>query len=275
VTFRELYLIYGAAIGCAVLCSSMSLFFYGTLDHEIDPDHFRTDSYSRFIRVSTESVGMMFAWLTVFGTHLIAAYFELHEGLQVRLFTALGQSLACFLVVLVLDAITDLECSGPHVDKAVIMIIFALGTSVGLTWEHAFEKCAEVAVEFMAEEEDIPLFRYSNDPKVWALGLSICILIVILPAYRWFIVPRMYQMIEHHDKELKMHEEVYRQTEYQRRQTEAPPGAGGAGEMFGINDGVYVWQGNSQIEMASTAGPSRENTYWQRENTLFSQDTRY
>jgi hypothetical protein len=203
--------LWAVASGCAALCVFLNWAAFGLLDHGVNMEKLRSDSKSRIVRVITLSVGMTFAWCTCFGAHLLALHMPFaYEGLQLRLLVALFQSVCTFLVVLVLDFVSDTKVAGIAFEKALLMIISALGASVGLAWEQAFHTCANVTVNFMAQDKSIPLFRLSNDPKVWALVLCSCIVCVVLPAYAFYITPRMYQMIEEHQEELMTAERSYR-----------------------------------------------------------------
>lgn len=245
---QDVIILWAVGIACALACISMNWVAFGILKHGINREKLRSDSVSRLIRVFTMSIGMMFAWCTCFATHLFALHLPgSKEGLQLRLVIALFQSIATFFVVCVLDFFADMKCAGPAFDKALIMIICALGASVGLAWEQAFHVCAEVAVEFMAEDTTTFLFRASNDPQVWALVLSSSIVIIVWPAFLFYIVPRMYQMVEEHDNELKVEEQHYRQSMMMQ----------GKGEAL-ISENLFMWEdGGTQIPMADDAFPQR------------------
>jgi hypothetical protein len=222
----------------------LTVHFFGMLGQGINMEKLRSNFMSRIIRCFTTSLGMTFAWLMKLTIHLCVGGF-LDEGLQLRLLSALGASVATFISVLMLDGMSDWSCTGPATDKAIILVILCLGTFVGLTWEHAFEKCAELTVEIMAIDESNPLFRLSSDSKVWALVLCACIQITVLPAYRNHIVPRMYHMIESHQNDL-----LEKESEF-RRQKLGSVGEHQMGE-YGMTEGVFFWQGDSQIEMCTT-----------------------
>jgi hypothetical protein len=130
------------------------------------------------------------------------------EGVRFRLFVAVFQSLCAFVMILGMDFISDMDCTDARYDRAVVMLIEALGVSVGLSWEHAFHECVEVTVEFMSEDKVI--FRATNDPKVWSLLLSAIIVLAVLPAYRLYIVPTRCLLLEEYEKAQEEAEEEFR-----------------------------------------------------------------
>jgi len=249
-TLHDVALLWLIGVTCAVFCCGGNWVAFGFLSHGINMNKLRSDSVSRIVRVFTMSIGMTFAWCACFGTHLLALHLPAaKEGLQLRLYIAIFQSIACFIVVLVLDFIADMKIAGPAFDKALVMLIQSFGTSVGLSWEQAFHECAEVAVAFMAQDESTPLFRASDDPKVWALFLSGVIVMAVLPAYRFYIVPRMYAMLEEHETELKNQEAKYTD-QYRRssvRSGDAP---------IIISETMFEWEEDTKLEVEQNWRPS-------------------
>lgn len=249
-TWHDIFCLWAVGIGCGLTCMMLNIQFFGRLDAGINKEKLRSDSISRIIRVFTMSVGMMFAWCMCFVTHLAFLKFPcFHEGICLRLSIALFQSLTTFVTVLVLDRCSDQKCAGPSFNKALIMIIRSLGASVGLAWEQAFHTCVHVAVEFM--QEDKTLFTATDDPKVWAMSLSVGIVFVVGPAYRWYIVPRATHMIEEHEDEMEKEEEHYAKV------------ASGKGDRPSVlGETLFVWQEeDSKLEMEDEAEEgSRRNS---------------
>lgn len=244
ISTAEVAMLWMVALACAVICILLNIVFFGVLDNGINWAKLRSDSFGRVIRVFTLSMGMTFAWCTCFGTHMLAMHFSLlQEGLNLRLYIALFQSAASFVMLLVLDKIKDMRCAGPAFQKALVTMMRALGASVGLAWEQAFHTCVHVAVEFMAEDET-GLFRASDDRTFWALWLSAAIVVTVLPAYRFYIVPRMYHMIEEHEEELQKEEESYAQT--------VTDSLGGVKSV--LSENMFVWEADTQLPMAGDAG---------------------
>jgi len=222
----------------------LNIFFFGRVSADINPEKLRSDSVSRILRVFTQSLGLTCTWCLCFAAHLYAIHLtDEPEGLKVRLLLALLQSFGCFVVIVILDAIADLKCSTPAVDKAIVMIIFALGASVGIAWEQAFHTCAHIAVEYMVEDDSNPIFRISSDPRIWAVCLSGIIVLTVFPAYRFYIVPRMYQMLEEYEHELHTREKEYW----------ARPSMVGHHKGSMITENIFTWTGSSQLETEMVA----------------------
>jgi len=110
-----------------------------------------------------------------------------------------------------LDILADRHIHWPAFNKGVVMLITSLGIAIGLAWENVFHDCVEVSVDFMVESRSV-LFRVSDDPKVWAFVLSAVIVLTVLPAYRWYVVPTMYHLLEEWEDAMEKleHEEAER-----------------------------------------------------------------
>lgn len=206
------------AVGFAFGCLSVNIATYGCLGNaaEIDVNSMESKPIGRFVVLMTMTTGFAFSWCGGFGLHLYALQFG--HGLQLRLGLALFTSIVSFFVMKLLDMLADLDCTGPSFDKGIVMLITALGVAIGLSWENAFHECVEVCVEFMVEDKSI-IFQASDDPKVWAFALSSIIVLTVLPAYRMFIVPTMYRLLEEYEEMLAQQEiEDYEKQEAIARQ---------------------------------------------------------
>jgi hypothetical protein len=204
----QIMTLWAIGLACAALCIMLNVCFYGVLERGINEDKLRSNHKTRLLRVTALTLGMVFAWCTIFGAHLLSLQVDfLFEGLKLRLYLALFQSMASFAVILVLDFFAD--NAGPAYAKAIVIIIHCLGASVGLSWESAFHRCVEVCVEFMTEDQT--LFKVTNDERFWSFLLSAVIVITVLPAFRFYIVPQMYHLMEEyedkcHEQEVKFFE---------------------------------------------------------------------
>lgn len=194
------------SVGCGVACFLLNVLTYGFLGDAnlIQPETLESRALGRVVRLLLMTIGFVFSWCGGFGLHLYALNFG-HHGLPLRMGLALFTSMVSFMVMKMLDFVADLDCTGPAFDKGICMVITAMGVTIGLSWENAFHECVEVSVEFMVEDKSV-IFSFSDDPKVWAFLLSTSIVLTVLPAYRWYIVPTMYQLLEEHEEKISMEE---------------------------------------------------------------------
>lgn len=185
----------GFSFGCALSCVALNILTFGCLRDRVDGVAMQSMLGARLVKLLLLTISYCFAWGLSFGLHFFALRFG--HGLQLRLSMALATSVTAFVVIKVLDMLADMDCTGAAFNKAIVMLINSLGVTVGLSWEHAFHECVTVVVVLMAE--DTMVFTASDDPKVWAVFLSSSIVMTVLPAYRWFVVPTMYSLIEHYE----------------------------------------------------------------------------
>lgn len=211
------------AVGFAITCVIINIATYGCLGDpaSVDTDTMESRLIGRFVVLVIMTTGFAFSWCGGFGLHLYALQFG--HGLQLRLGLALFTSIVSFFVMKLLDMLADLDCTGPSFDKGIVMLITALGVAIGLSWENAFHECVDVCVEFMVEDKSV-IFQASDDPKVWAFALSSIIVLTVLPAYRMFIVPTMYRLLEEHEEKLAQQEikDYEKQEAIARRSSAAP-----------------------------------------------------
>jgi len=97
------------------------------------------------------------------------------EAITTKTQLALALSVFAFLYALVLDKIGDKMIRGGKFHQALTKVMLSQGLMVGFSWEQCF---------FPAEE------NITRGP-VSAMGCSLLLCVIVLPAYRWFVLPKI------------------------------------------------------------------------------------
>merc|ERR1711953_571320 len=85
-------------------------------------------------------------------------------------------SLGCIWLI---EWFAELDCTGAAADKSLKNIIFAISISIGFSWE----KCFDIAVTSIAKS--------TKDPAVCKVLLAVTLAALVIPAWRWFILPQV------------------------------------------------------------------------------------
>jgi len=187
---------------CGLVCILITVLKFASMVRKVDREHLQSKTCHRLIVLFSMTMGNSFAWCMCFGMHLVSVQLAMfREGIRLRLILAMFQSVLAYVIVRVLDIFVDMDCTGDAFDYAIMLIIDAMGTAVGIGWEQAFHECVRVMVEFMVE--DTLVFRFSDDPKTLTSCLSIVIVFPVLLAYRLYIVPMKFELEEKHEREVE------------------------------------------------------------------------
>jgi len=143
----------------------------------------------RSLEIVQNQGAMAFAWCILWGTHWLAFRTQALEGvggihaMAGRIVLALALSFSALAAVWVLDKIEDLVQSRGAVNKRqlgrVINSAFAgIAVLVGFSWEHCFDGGVTAVASL------------THNPAVIKLLLAIAVAIVIVPAWRQYILER-------------------------------------------------------------------------------------
>jgi len=124
------------------------------------------------------TLAMYFGWNMFYGTKwAIATLPAISDRMLLGVCLALVISFTSFTSIRGLDALADLDSTGPTVDDAIRQIIGAIALLVGFGWE----QCFDVAVESISS-----VVPYRQATK---LGLALFCVAIIGPAWKWWILP--------------------------------------------------------------------------------------
>lgn len=95
-----------------------------------------------------------------------------------RVILACIVSIVAFLIILSLDKVADLDCTGKDADTAIFSIIYAIGILVGFAWEQSFDGGLEV----LAEKCPYPVLA--------ELGMTLLVSLIVVYPWRKYILPK-------------------------------------------------------------------------------------
>jgi hypothetical protein len=137
-----------------------------------------------------------FAWCALAAVtwkcdHLREAYGWTHIWTEVTV--AMIIALSSVAAIFIIDKIADMESVPQNIEDCMRESVTAFGFLIGFSWEHAFHKSIE----------DITAEFHSGFVTDEALGkalqcfvLCVGVVIIVFPAYRWYIVPTVYRLTE-------------------------------------------------------------------------------
>mmetsp|Transcript_9122 Transcript_9122/g.22932 ORF Transcript_9122/g.22932 Transcript_9122/m.22932 type:complete len:641 (-) Transcript_9122:154-2076(-) len=151
----------------------------------------------RMITVCQMSSSFTFAWCLLFACHWFVdvkrEYFQITD-IFARVIMALGISALAFVVIYIMDKLSDSERTAAQVDRTLRTLITAFGVLVGFTWEHAFA----AAVTDIAE--------HSNYHELVKLLCSCVLVAGVFPAHSGYVVPKILQLQEENSKRVATEE---------------------------------------------------------------------
>mmetsp|Transcript_93690 Transcript_93690/g.214305 ORF Transcript_93690/g.214305 Transcript_93690/m.214305 type:complete len:623 (+) Transcript_93690:40-1908(+) len=166
--------------------------------HSADVHLYNPPSASeRMITVCQLSCSFTFAWCVLFACHWFVdvkrEYFQITD-IFARVIMALAVSGAAFVVIYIMDKLSDSERTAAQVDRTLRTLITAFGVLVGFTWEHAFAS----AVSDIAAHS-----HYHEFVKL----LCSCVLVAgVFPAHSRYVVPRILELQEENTKRVAKEE---------------------------------------------------------------------
>ena len=92
-----------------------------------------------------------------------------------------GNTWGGFALMIFLDKLADLECTGPVFDQNLRLLVMPIGTLIGYGWKGAFQAAGLTIVQ------QIHVFSAPLEQLI----LAVLLLIVIMPAWRMYILPQV------------------------------------------------------------------------------------
>jgi len=140
---------------------------------------------------SLGAFGMMLAaWGSLYG---VVYVMMLHgwevEDIITKVVAALSVSFLACLIIIFLDKIADADFTGKMADDILIGIIFSKSLLIGFSWEKAFDSAVEAIAESKVQNLGV-------HPGMGKLFLSLFVVIVVVPAYRSHIMPKIITLEE-------------------------------------------------------------------------------
>eukprot|EP00425_Heterocapsa_triquetra_P039720 CAMPEP_0195074700 /NCGR_PEP_ID=MMETSP0448-20130528/17741_1 /TAXON_ID=66468 /ORGANISM="Heterocapsa triquestra, Strain CCMP 448" /LENGTH=603 /DNA_ID=CAMNT_0040106989 /DNA_START=61 /DNA_END=1869 /DNA_ORIENTATION=- len=172
----------------------------------------------------------VFSWCIMFGIDEYLAKEGLggeSSGAMGKVILAMVITCLAFALIFALDTLADLDSTSAKVDKSIRSLVGALGILVGFSWED----CFDVAVANVAAKVDfIP-------DAITKLLLSLVLSALVLPAWRWYILPVVLKMEEEWQEGLEGNEEGKEETkEVEAGTYKALPGGDEGGRSHSHDD---------------------------------------
>eukprot|EP00392_Amoebophrya_sp_AT5.2_P010663 g10728.t1 len=153
----------------------------------------------RLLGVVNNWACMSFSWTTLMLFRWVMHYFGLGaDPVVFKVGVALAASCVAFLLITVLDNLSDGEFTSDAVDKALGQMILALAILVGFGWEQAFDQSME------AISDKVALFGSSDLAKA-----LLTVLVVVAPAWKIYIIPTYFKLQEEHNEARDEAQHVY------------------------------------------------------------------
>lgn len=172
----------------------VGMFIFGS--HIIQMLYVHTSNKYRRINEQWKVVSsMVFAWCFFFGMQwnvfvIVRLAGGSAEGAGMDTIRAVSLALfltiVCYLMIFVLDKLADADWTGPEIDATITDLIKGLGILIGFSWEKSFDAAVTVSAQNMAS-------GYVPRCAVKLL-LSILLCSLVIPAWRWYILPELQQL---------------------------------------------------------------------------------
>lgn len=133
----------------------------------------------RVLQMVITVLSMGFAWSVFFGLDWVLAGSGLAggDGMMLSVLLATAIFFLSFVVIRLLDKLYDAPWTGDNVDEAIRQIIGAIGILIGFAWEQCFDHAT------MSLSLVMPM------PHLSKLLLALFCAVILVPAWRWFILP--------------------------------------------------------------------------------------
>jgi len=153
----------------------------------------RSSWLARASHTFQSTCSMICAWCMIFGTRWAAMRTEkLHEWginpgtMAWQLVLATGATLTTFVFIFVLRRVEQCAPQDVEVSSMLRSFVTTLGLLVGFTWQRSFELGVKTACSAFAR------------PAVWEVVVSLAVAMIVVPAWRKYILTKVYRRHKMH-----------------------------------------------------------------------------
>ncbi|CAK9058275.1 unnamed protein product [Durusdinium trenchii] len=150
------------------------------------------DQAHRYHTWCRDILAMATAWSIHFSVDWWLSANIMADGAVLAVICAVVVTCFALLLIFVLDKLADMEFTDNEVDSSLRALISSLGILIGFSWERSFDE----AVGGLAEGRVFGL-----PPPVLTLILAIFLASMVVPAWKWYILP----VVESHKEESRVH----------------------------------------------------------------------
>lgn len=146
-------------------------------------------TYQRFINQTRNVIVMFTAWCWFFSWDWFISHNlpNLEHGMSKQVVLALAVTATSMLGIFVVDQWSDLPTTDAVEKRALRTLARALGMLIGFGWEKAFDKAIATVSSFAKKD---------LDPVMLKLFLAVTLSALVVPAWRWFILPTVIKFDE-------------------------------------------------------------------------------
>ncbi|CAK8992971.1 Hypothetical protein SCF082_LOCUS3299 [Durusdinium trenchii] len=147
--------------------------------------------HARLIDILNNYLTFGLSWCLFYGVRwrICATHFT-HENALLMVAIALFLSGVSFLFIFVLDKVEDNHLFGEDseiAEGATEKMITGLGILIGFSWEQSFDTAVDVVAEGL---------RHDCPPTISKMLMSICLVVIVFPAWRIYILPTERELSE-------------------------------------------------------------------------------
>jgi len=147
------------------------------------------------------TICMVYAWTCYYGVYwLVNANVTGFSKMMIEVVNTLITTAFAFANIFLVDRLKDQSWTGPKADMVCGQIVGALAILVGFGWEHCFDKATESLAEKLESLDALKGFPKCL-PKLF-LAFSICLMVI--PAWRLYILRIVLEGTEEEEEETKM-----------------------------------------------------------------------
>jgi hypothetical protein len=189
---RQIMTMVGAAMFSMLVMILLAFFAMASEGHH---DHHDNSAFPthRLVEIVQLTASFTFAWCmlcsSTWSTMALAHHLD-WTHIWMEVVEAIVVSLTCVFIIRLLDLVADMKSTGAAVDAVCRDCVLAFGVLIGFTWEHPFDLgVEEIAAGFPGYEE------------IMQFVFCLVIAAIVLPAYKWYIVPIQFKMLEEKEAE--------------------------------------------------------------------------
>jgi len=159
---------------------------------------------------------MSFSWCIFFATDWWLSYniFTQNHGMTKEVVVALTVTAIAMTEIFLLDKFADLPVTGSHVDAIIRAVVRALGILIGFSWEKSFDTAVVEVSGFVKVLPD----------HLVKLVLAVLLVLLVVPAWRLYILPTILMYEKAEEEEEKREEEQKEKEEKEEKERESEEG---------------------------------------------------
>jgi hypothetical protein len=148
----------------------------------------------RFLDILQSLLAFAFAWCGLAAVSWKCDHFREQMNwthIWTEVTVAMVVALTSVAAICIIDKLANMESVPDNIEDCIKESVIAFGFLTGFSWEHAFHKSIE---DIAAEMSGFGGFKIGQAWQCFILCIGV--VIIVFPAYRWYIVPTVYRLTE-------------------------------------------------------------------------------